>query len=57
MFTHYIGVNSILKAVQGFINQKTYQASVEGVKMTGVEKKTIKNMTFNLPMTPLEVGY
>ena len=31
--------------------------TVEGVKMTGIEKKTIKNITFNLPMTPLEVGY
>ena len=52
-----VNYNSTLKAVQGFINQKTYQASVEGVKMTGIEKKTIKNITFNLPMTPLEVGY
>lgn len=52
-----VNYNSTLKAVQGFINKKTYQASVEGVKMTGIEKKTIKNITFNLPMTPLEVGY
>lgn len=52
-----VNYNSTLKAVEGFINKKQYQASVEGVKMTGVEKKTIKNITFSLPMTPLEAGY
>lgn len=52
-----VNYNSTLKAVQGFINNKQYQSSVESVKMTGVEKKTIKNITFSLPMTPLEAGY
>lgn len=52
-----VNYDNTLKAVQGFINKKQYQSSVEGVKMTGVEGKTIKNMNFNLPMTPAEAGY
>nr|WP_297280126.1 hypothetical protein [uncultured Butyricicoccus sp.] len=52
-----VNYDNTLKAVQGFINKKQYQSSVEGVKMTGIEGKTIKNMTFNLPMTPSEAGY
>lgn len=49
--------DSTKKAVEGFINGKQYQSSVTRVTMTGVEKKTIKDMRFSLPMTPLEAGY
>lgn len=49
--------DSTLKAVQGFVNKQQFRASIEGVTMTGVEDKTIKSITFSLPMTPSEAGY
>lgn len=52
-----VNYDSTLKAVQGYINNKQYQSSITSVNMTGIEKKTIKNVSLGVPMTPLEAGY